>query len=84
MTPSITVTLKLTANQAAALRRFADKVSYTHASSVLYPHIRAEVRSEQVADIRSAFAEVEKALIQSQVSAWPWIDTGRARGTDPE
>ena len=84
MIRSITVTLKLTENQAAALRRFADKVSYTGAMSVLYPHIRTEVRSEQVADILSAFAEVEKALIDSHVLAWPWIDTGRARGTDPE
>ena len=78
MTPSITVVLKLTGNQAAALRRFADKVSPTHAMSVLYPHIRAEVRSEQVADIVAAFAELEKALIDSRVSAWPWIDTGQA------
>ena len=84
MIRSITVTLKLTENQAAALRRFADKVSSTEAKLVLYPHISTQVRSEQVADILSAFAELEKALIQSRVSAWPWIDTGRARGTDPE
>jgi len=83
MTPSITVKLKLTAKQAAALKRFADKISYTHASSVLYPHLDAEIRSGQVRDILSAFAELEKALIDSHSSAWPWIDTGFAGETDP-
>jgi len=82
MTSSIRVTLELTANQAAALKRFADKVSYTHASSVLYPHLGADIRSGQVGDILSAFAELEKALIYSHVSAWPWIDTGCAGGND--
>jgi len=80
---SLTLTLELTPTQAAALRRFADKVSSTHATSVLYPHISASVRSGQAADIVSAFYQLEKALIESRVSAWPWIDTGCAGGSDP-
>jgi hypothetical protein len=82
-TQLLTLTLELTANQAAALKRFADKVSYTGATSVLYPHISACVRAEQAADILSAFAQLEQALAHSHVSAWPWIDTGCSGRNDP-
>jgi hypothetical protein len=82
MTQPITLILELTRNQAAALKRYAHKISHTDAMSVLYTHVNACVRAEQVADIQSAFPRVENALAQSHVSTWPWIDTGCTSGGD--
>lgn len=83
MTKRVILILELTRNQAAALKRCANKMSYTEAMSMLYPHISADVRSEQVGDILSAFSQLEKALADSGVSAWPWIDSGHAGGGEP-
>ena len=84
MTRHITLLLELTRDQAAALKRCAEKISYTQAISVLYAHVSAEVRSEQAADILSAFSQLERALADSRVSAWPWIDSGHADRGEPE
>lgn len=74
----ITLTLELTADAAAALKRFAEKVTFEEAAAVLYPHVKAEIRSDQASQIISAFAQLDTALADAHVSSWPWIDTGRA------
>lgn len=74
----ITIRLELTPDAAAALKRFAEKVTFEEASGVLYPHVKAEIRSDQASQIISAFAQLDTALADANVSSWPWIDTGRS------
>lgn len=74
----ITIRLELTPEAAAALKRFAEKVSFADAAAVLYPHVKAEIRSDQASQIISAFAQLDTALEDAHVSSWPWIDCGRA------
>jgi hypothetical protein len=74
-----TVTMELTCEQAAALKRFAEKVSFSHARSVLYPHVPADIRSEQAHQVVSAFGVLDEALAESGARAWPWIETGSTR-----
>lgn len=73
----VTVTLELTPETAAALKRFAEKVSHEQAKSVLYGHVKADIRSEQASQILSAFGQLDFALTGAGVRTWPWIDTGR-------
>lgn len=73
----ITITLELTPEQAAALKRFSSNVSYEKANSALYPHVSSKIRDGQVSDILTAFSRVYRALADAQVSSFPWIDTGR-------
>jgi len=75
----VTITLTLSPECAAGLKRFAEKISFDLASSVLYPHVSAEIRGIQAGDILAAFAGIDKALGDAHVSAWPWIDTGIPR-----
>lgn len=74
----ITLTLELTPAAAAALKRFAEKVTFQVATAVLYPHVDAAIRADQASQIVSAFAQLDTALSDAHVSSWPWIDTGRA------
>jgi len=74
---TVRVTLELSPEGAAGLKRFAEKVSHEQATSVLYPHVKAAIRSEQAYAIINAFADLERALAEADVSSWPWIDTGR-------
>lgn len=74
----ITIRLELTPDAAAALKRFAEKVSFADAAGVLYPHVKAQIRTEQASQIISAFAQLDTALEEARVSSWPWIDSGRA------
>lgn len=71
------VILELSPEQAAGLKRFADKVAHSDAMAVLYPHVRADVRSEQASEIIAAFDVLDRALADAGVASWPWIETGR-------
>lgn len=73
----ITVTLELSPECAAGLKRFADKVTYSDAKRILYPHVKQEIRDEQAYAIIDAFSTVEKALAKAGVRDWPWIETGQ-------
>lgn len=74
----VAIHLELAPELAAALKRFAEKVSYDQANAVLYPHVKADIRSEQADQIMTAFSALEKALSDADVKSWPWIDSGRA------
>jgi hypothetical protein len=74
---TVRLTLELTPAAAAALKRFAEKISFEQASSVLYGHVKADLRSEQASEIVAAFGVLDTALADADVSSWPWIDTGR-------
>lgn len=71
------LTVELTPECAAALKRFAEKVSYDQASAVLYAHVRADIRAKQTNDILVALSAVYESLADAEVHSWPWIDTGR-------
>lgn len=73
----IRLTVELTPESAAALKRFAEKVSYEQASAVLYTHVAADIRAEQTHSILVALATLNEALTEANVRTWPWIDTGR-------
>ena len=73
------LTLDLTDTQAAALKRFAEKTSYSEAMAVLYPHVGREIRGNQAHDILIALARVDEALADLKVRSWPWIETGQPR-----
>jgi hypothetical protein len=67
----------LTPQQAAGLKRFADKVTHSDAMAVLYPHVGRDLRSEQAYAIVGAFSAIEVALGEAGVNSWPWIETGQ-------
>lgn len=73
---SIRVTLELTPAQAAGLKRYAEKVGHSDALAVLYAHRPLAQRQDQASDIISAFAVLDKALGESNVASWPWVETG--------
>ncbi len=73
----ICLTIELTPQAAAALKRFAEKVSFEQASAALYPHVSANIRASQAHDILIALDKVDKALADANVHSWPWIDTGQ-------
>jgi hypothetical protein len=73
----ITVTLELEPARAAALLRFAEKITFETAKSVLYPHVDPDIRGEQTGQILGAFTVLEKALHDERVRSWPWIETGK-------
>lgn len=77
MTRSVEVTLSLSPEAAAGLKRFADKVTHSDALAVLYPHVKRDIRDEQAYQIMDAFAEVTKRLADAAVRDWPWIETGQ-------
>lgn len=70
------VTIELKPEQAAGLLRFADKVNHPAAASVLYAHVSAEIREEQVFAILDGFRELHRALADAGVQPWPWVETG--------
>lgn len=67
------IVIDIEAHQASALKRFAEKVTHEQAQAVLYPHVNTATRSDQAYQILSAFSELEKALADAGVSAWPWV-----------
>lgn len=73
---TVTLTVELTAAQAAGLKRFADKSGWTEARAVLYGHVRKDVLDEQTSSIIAALSTLSDAL--ADVDTWPWIETGRA------
>lgn len=70
------ITVELTADQAAGLKRFAEKVGHSDALAVLYGHVSKDIRDEQAHSIICGFAALEKAL--ADVPTFPWIETGVA------
>ncbi len=74
----IAITLELSPERAAALLRLCDKLDFGDARRPLYPHVSAAIREEQAYEIMRAAAQVQKALEEAGVSAWPWIETGSA------
>ena len=74
---AIQLTVELTPEQAAGLKRFAEKVGHSDAMEVLYPHRPREQRSDQAYTIMQAFAAIETALADADVSSWPWVESGR-------
>jgi hypothetical protein len=77
MSNLVTISLELTPEQAAGLKRFADKIAHSDAMAVLYPHVKREIREEQAYAIVESFSALEKALVAARVRDWPWIETGR-------
>lgn len=71
------LTVDLSPEQAAGLRRFAEKVSHEMAVSVLYGHVMSDIRINQISQILAAFGALEVALSDADVSSWPWIETGQ-------
>lgn len=72
------ITLELSPERAAALCRFMDKMSFSMAREVLYPHVPADVREDQACEIVHACSDVHKALTEAGVSGWPWVESGQA------
>ena len=72
---TVVVELELADEELAGLKRFAEKVTHEQAMSVLYPHVKREVRDDQAYAIVHAFAKLDEAL--SNVRSWPWIETGK-------
>lgn len=79
MSRTLRITVELTPEQAAGLKRFAEKVGHSDAKAVLYPHLKPSLRDDQAYEIIYAFSAVEKALSDAGVTSWPWIETGRAQ-----
>lgn len=78
MTP-VKFVLALTPGQAAALKRFAEKVTPEQAMAVLYPHVSPDIRDSQVSEIIRAFAVLDRALTDARVSTSPWMSTGNVQ-----
>ena len=74
---TITITVELSPEQAAGLKRFAEKSDFTDCMEVLYPHIAREIRADQAHTIITALALVEAALAEADVSYTSWINCGR-------
>jgi hypothetical protein len=74
---SVTITLTLGPDAAAALKRFAEKISFEQANAVLYGHVKKDLREMQAGEIIAAFSLLEAALTEAGVASWPWIETGR-------
>lgn len=75
---AVTITLELEPEAAAALKRFVEKVGWSEAMAVLYPHVKADLRSDQAHQIVWAVGRLERALDEAGVCSWPWIETGRS------
>jgi hypothetical protein len=72
------ITVELRPENAAGLKRFAEKVSHADAMAVLYAHVKRDIRDDQASQIIEAFGVLEKALADAEVASWPWIETGRS------
>lgn len=72
----ITIRFEIDPVQAAALKRFAEKVTHADAQKVLYPHVSRAVRSDQAYQMIAAFSRLDEALTDAGVRSWPWIETG--------
>ena len=73
----VTIRLTLTAEAAAGLKRFSDKVTHEVAQSVLYGHVQEAIRGEQAGAILGGFGALARALEEAGVRSWPWIETGK-------
>jgi len=70
--------VELQPEEAAGLKRLADKTGWSEAMSVLYPHIDQEIRGDQTREILRAMARIHEALEAMHVSSFPWITCGHA------
>lgn len=73
--------VELSANQAAALMRLADKFGHSDAKQFLYEHLPRELQTAQAYDMVHALGQIETALKDRDISAWPWIESGSAKET---
>lgn len=71
---TITLTLELEPNAAAALHRLCEKFGHRDALAFLYPHVSRETRSAQAYDMVGTCGVVQKALEDAGVGHWPWIE----------
>jgi hypothetical protein len=74
---TVTITVELTPEQAAALVRLTDKTGHSEAMALLYPHVSKEVRDRQVSHVLGACDRVIRALGEAGCGSWPWIESGR-------
>lgn len=74
---SVTVTVELRPELAAALKWIAEKLTHDDCTQHTYAHRPKEERIERAYEMLDALREVEKAL--GHVRSWPWIETGRVR-----
>jgi hypothetical protein len=70
-TRTITVTIELEPNDAAALARLCEKVTFSDAQSYLYAHLPQALRDDQAYQMIHATAVVGKALEDAGVRGWP-------------
>jgi hypothetical protein len=75
---SVTITLTLEPDSAAALHRLTDKLSHTDAMQFLYAHLPRELRSAQAYDMVRACSVLQSALEDAGVRHFPWTETGAA------
>ena len=75
---TVSITVELPPDQAAALARICDKFCWSDADQYLYPHVAKDIRHEQSYQMMHALVRLEKALVQAGVRAWPWVETGSA------
>lgn len=74
---SVTLTVELTPELAAALKWVAEKLTHDDCMQHTYAHRPKEERVERAYEMLDALREIEKAL--DAVRSWPWIETGRVR-----
>ena len=74
---TVTLTVELKPQEAAALARLCDKFTHSHAAQFLYPHVDANIRRDQADHMADATGVLEKALGKAGVNAWPWIECGQ-------
>ncbi len=75
---TVTITVELDVNCAAALARLCQKFGHYDGDQYLYPHIDETIRAQQRYDMVYATTAVEKALAEAGVGGWPWVETGSA------
>lgn len=75
---TVTITVELEPNEAAALARLCEKFHWEDANQYLYAHVSRDIRDAQSYQMVHALAEVAKALLAAEVRGWPWVETGSA------
>lgn len=71
------VILELDPIHAAALKRFAEKVSFSEARAITYGDHSKEQRDARAYEVIAAFSKLEDALADAGARGWPWVETGK-------
>ncbi|MEJ0006632.1 MAG: hypothetical protein WDM77_09805 [Steroidobacteraceae bacterium] len=74
----VILAVDLTPDQAAAIYRLCDKISYSQATATLYSHVPADVLAAQASTMMNAAELIRRMLADQGVNAHPWIETGFA------